>query len=1512
MENYLGSVSECVVRDRQLSEGISHVLATDLRSLEETLRREQLRGQEMQYAGQRLQELLEKRDREVSALKSELTSTNSDLNHLQSHFLEATSDDLRTELASSQAEGERIKQLLVNQLNTERAEVRRLEEQLQCHADEQEMQRLEAQAIINKLKSELTDKDQSPQMMLQPDLNPQPAQPKSVPQPRGVDIDIDLGSEDGSREPEGAPGGHGPKCKAAPVMLGHQQPHPQQVSSCELDPFDVEPAGAYAEPVVCMRPPPESEGRAGQRDVWNIPSDDGAASHLGFPPSPTTSENSLQITILSPQERRAQEVVDDDSKERVAAAKQKEDTHEKQQEEEQKEQEQEEKAPRSHEPVLRAAAPVLGQPHQELREVEHLDEAAPATDDEGPLLAVQPPAQIIEALPESKKEASCAVDETTTHSATPKTPTSKSDERFALAAQDSCPATVQLEEHEALKAKAEELRSELASSQAEGDRVKASLEEQLRHEQAEVHHLSATLQSHADEEERRQAEAAELINKLKSELAEKDMVQNDETEALKVLAEGLRTELASIQAEGDQLKASLEEKLNSELAEVHRLSENLQSRTDESERLRAEAHSALSELQSEIGEKDVMRSEIEKLQKELADNADLRAVSADLRTQLASSEAEGARMKSSLEEQLKSELAEVQRLSDKLQCNTSEQEAVREAREGEAARLIESLRSELLEKEAQDAESRNLMDKLKAELAEKEQQKDEGESQILKLKSELLEKESLQSELEQSQHELQGLHNSFEAKSADFQTQLASSQAEGDRVKQQLEEQLKTEAAEVQRLTEALQSRADAQERQQAEARLLVSELKSELLEARQLCQERSPPEAETMQQPTDEKNTQEDSQKNECLVPNVALAAAPPVDRQVCEVTKIEGAHDSGECDVSPMCPPPELQEAADDEEASVAIDDTRVGSSSGRFTRGGGSRKMPGSSKQAKRVGISKSALFSSESEDNAEDVGPPTISQRRSIAEAHAQNLGHRPQLSRAAAAVAVAAEGEQADSLPQAVPETWERRVQSNPWQHQATMPAHLQKQQQQQQHAQTLPITGHTKALSLSHQQPMRRKPSPKELQSEEDFASPTREMDDSNHPFEFRPERRHHGEHDSFGKRQQLMLPQQLQQQQRRFGNLNNSSSIGASETDEDPTLDLRDQPAHQRYHQGDGLVLDLVASVRYESPSSRKQRLNSSHSNNNIINNSSSRGAVNAAPLYSSTSRSPRRAAPVSSPPHSAGSSGPRQQASTSVSPRNAKQALTVSPRKQGNGSPYSKPSLPQQSSPSQQQQYPQQVQQQQQQQQEQRHSSPPCESEEDAQMFDPMQDESMSLPSFGGSQRHGERGALHLRRSLGHSAGRSTASTVDGLSALPPFVLDLLARIEDEGWESIPWKEDYTLLHWAAKHNKPRLCSQLLSLGIDANSIDCKGKTPLAYAFERGSEEAAEILQDTLRRRSQEELQEQSEQQGFDSPLESAVALPSPAPQPRRHERMKTAPSPRAMQEICHFGDKHARTLA
>eukprot|EP00434_Breviolum_minutum_P032274 symbB.v1.2.028540.t3/scaffold3034.1/size64915/3 len=122
--------------------------------------------------------------------------------------------------------------------------------------------------------------------------------------------------------------------------------------------------------------------------------------------------------------------------------------------------------------------------------------------------------------------------------------------------------------------------------------------------------------------------------------------------------------------------------------------------------------------------------------------------------------------------------------------------------------------------------------------------------------------------------------------------------------------------------------------------------------------------------------------------------------------------------------------------------------------------------------------------------------------------------------------------------------------------------------------------------------------------------------------------------------------------------------------------------------------------------------------------------------------------------------------------------------------------------------------------------------------------------------AERSGKVGlAYHLRR-IGGSADllvRSSERRPD-TEDLAPAYKKVLEQIEQRGWQSMKWKDDFTMLHWAANHGKKDLCLYLLSQQANPMDKDSKGRTAAAVAAEAKHFEVVAAIQDkvTLPRKS------------------------------------------------------------
>jgi len=77
-----------------------------------------------------------------------------------------------------------------------------------------------------------------------------------------------------------------------------------------------------------------------------------------------------------------------------------------------------------------------------------------------------------------------------------------------------------------------------------------------------------------------------------------------------------------------------------------------------------------------------------------------------------------------------------------------------------------------------------------------------------------------------------------------------------------------------------------------------------------------------------------------------------------------------------------------------------------------------------------------------------------------------------------------------------------------------------------------------------------------------------------------------------------------------------------------------------------------------------------------------------------------------------------------------------------------------------------------------------------------------------------------------------------------LPPRQRAILEQVEQQGWDSVSWRDGYTMLHWAASKGKVDLLRRLLPLNGDPDAVDKFDRTALQCAEEAHHSEAAEFL--------------------------------------------------------------------
>merc|ERR1712224_755372 len=62
-------------------------------------------------------------------------------------------------------------------------------------------------------------------------------------------------------------------------------------------------------------------------------------------------------------------------------------------------------------------------------------------------------------------------------------------------------------------------------------------------------------------------------------------------------------------------------------------------------------------------------------------------------------------------------------------------------------------------------------------------------------------------------------------------------------------------------------------------------------------------------------------------------------------------------------------------------------------------------------------------------------------------------------------------------------------------------------------------------------------------------------------------------------------------------------------------------------------------------------------------------------------------------------------------------------------------------------------------------------------------------------------------------------------------------MEKIERFGWHRMQWARGFTLLHWAAKHDRADLCEQFMAQGGDPYHRDDSGRNAFDYAKDRNA---------------------------------------------------------------------------
>jgi len=65
-----------------------------------------------------------------------------------------------------------------------------------------------------------------------------------------------------------------------------------------------------------------------------------------------------------------------------------------------------------------------------------------------------------------------------------------------------------------------------------------------------------------------------------------------------------------------------------------------------------------------------------------------------------------------------------------------------------------------------------------------------------------------------------------------------------------------------------------------------------------------------------------------------------------------------------------------------------------------------------------------------------------------------------------------------------------------------------------------------------------------------------------------------------------------------------------------------------------------------------------------------------------------------------------------------------------------------------------------------------------------------------------------------------------------LPDAYNRVLEQVETQGWQTVQWKDSFTMLHWAAGKGHVELCEYLLKLNADLHAMDSQGRLPMDCA--------------------------------------------------------------------------------
>ncbi|CAE8664217.1 unnamed protein product, partial [Polarella glacialis] len=117
--------------------------------------------------------------------------------------------------------------------------------------------------------------------------------------------------------------------------------------------------------------------------------------------------------------------------------------------------------------------------------------------------------------------------------------------------------------------------------------------------------------------------------------------------------------------------------------------------------------------------------------------------------------------------------------------------------------------------------------------------------------------------------------------------------------------------------------------------------------------------------------------------------------------------------------------------------------------------------------------------------------------------------------------------------------------------------------------------------------------------------------------------------------------------------------------------------------------------------------------------------------------------------------------------------------------------------------------------------------------------------------ADRAKKRGLVHYLKVDVGSTSRAFEPTesrpnVESQGKLSPAYQQVLTQIETQGWHSVRWKDDFTMLHWAATKGNKELCGYLVRLNADPGSKDNKDRTPADCARNAGFDGILSAIQE------------------------------------------------------------------